>query len=824
MRALILKEIRNFFSTLIGYVVISVFMLLLGLYLWIFPGQFNIFSNGVASMDSFFALAPWVLLFLVPAITMRSFSEERRSGTLELLITHPLKENQIILAKFLGAMSLIVMSLIPTLFYVLIIGFLSDPAWNLDYGGIWGSYLGLILLASSMAAIGLFSSITTDQPLVAFLISVFLSTIAFIGFTVLSDFSLLGTWDYYFANLGLEAHYRSLGRGLIDLRDVAYFIFVDVIFLQLAGCKLAVERGRLGRVMSSMLLIISTSIVVLIACQIKPVSFDLTSEKRHSLTKGSINLLDLMQTSKSDAVVTCYLSGEYPATWKRLEVAIKDKLEDFASHSGGRVRYQFVDIYESEDKQTVFENETRLIELGLSFTRIGYESSGGRTFQNVWPAALISCNGKDVPVKFFMSDVPQPTNEMIQSSINSIEYQLSSSLNRALSQERKQIAFIEGHGELEEYEVGDFIMSLEENYGVTRVKIVGKLNALCDKLEGMKYRVPKFDIAIIAKPDSAFSDEDRIILDQFLMSGGKILWMIDPVLTDLDSLRLSQTTMAVENDLGLYHQLFDYGVRLNKDLILDPKCAPIKFDAGPQGNQRNYQLFNWYFAPLVMTNPRDTSNHPITTNLDPIHFDFVSSMNFVGNDADIEKTVLLHSSERSRSHLAPVRVSSAVVDLKPEYFDSHTTPNRPMAVLLEGRFKSHFIDIIPDTLKNDSNFAFRAEGRPSAMIVISDGDICRNKAFNTPQGWEIWPLGYDRYAGDVVYDNKEFLLNTVNHLLNENSMILVRSRAISMRLLNENLIKNQKIGWIGLAIFLPLFFVLLIASIILLIRKNKYAK
>ncbi len=823
MKALILKEIRSFFSSLIGYVVISAFLLMLGLFLWVFPGPWNILSSGMATMDSFFTLAPWVLLFLVPAITMRSFSEERRSGTLELLLTHPLLEGQIILAKFLGALSLIAMSLLPTLSFVLVLGELGNPVWNLDLGGIWGSYLGLFLLASSMAAIGIFSSTTTKQPLVAFLTTMILSTVGYIGFTALSDFSLFGSWDYLFSNLGFEAHYRSLSRGLIDTRDVAYFIFIDVLFLQLARYVLAVERGRVGRELAKLSIVLATSSVLYFAVHLTSFSLDVTAEMRHTLTQGSINLLEKMDTAKSEAVVTCYLSGDYPASWRRLEIAIKEKLEDFSSHSNGNLRFQFVDIYESDDRQTIGQNENRLLELGLSFTRIGYQSSGGRTFQNVWPAALISCNGKDVPVQFFMSDTPQPTDAMIQGSINSIEYQLSSALNRALTQDRKQIAFIEGHGELLEHEVGDFVMSLEENYGVTRVKIDGKLNALCDKLEGMKYRVTKFDLAIIAKPDSAFSDKDRLILDQYLMAGGRILWMVDPVLTDLDSLRSAQTTLAVDNDLGIYHQLFDYGVRLNKDLILDPQCAPIAFDAGPQGNQRNYQLFSWYFAPLAIPQALDQISHPITTNLDPIHFDFVSSMDTVGSDPNVRKTVLLSSSSRSRKHLAPVRVSSAVVDLKPDYFSTHTTPHSPMALLLEGKFSSHFTDIIPPGLQSDPEFAFRSEGRPSAMIVISDGDIARNKALETPQGWQIYPLGYDRYAADVVYDNKEFLLNAVNHLLDENSMISVRSRAITLRSLNDELISSQRLGWQSLALVLPLIFVILIAAILLKYRQYKYA-
>jgi ABC-2 type transport system permease protein len=823
MKALILKEIRSFFSSLIGYVVISAFLLMLGLFLWVFPGPWNILSSGVASMEAFFTLAPWVLLFLVPAITMRSFAEERRSGTLELLLTRPLLEGQIIQAKFYGAISLTAMSLIPTLGFVWVLGELGNPQWNLDLGGIWGSYLGLFLLSTSMAAIGVFASAATKQPLVAFLLTMVLSTIGYIGFTALGDFALLGSWDYLFVNLGFDAHYRSLSRGLIDIRDVAYFIVVDIIFLQLARFVLAVERGRLGRELTKLLIIVASTGVLLFAAHILSYSIDVTAEKRHTLTEGSTNILEQLEETGAEVVVTCYLKGEYPASWRRLEIAIQEKLEDFASASGGHLRFQFVDIYESGDNQTIGENEERLLELGMSFTRIGYVSGGGKTFRNVWPAALVSINGKEVPVQFFMSETPQPTDAMIQGSINSVEYQLLSAINRALTKEKKQIAFIEGHGELPEEEVGDFILSLEEDYGVTRVKLYGKLNTLGEKLEGMKYRVNRFDLAIIAKPDSAFSDKDRLILDQFLMAGGRILWMVDPVITDLDSLRTAQTTMAITNELGIYHQLFDYGVRLNKSLVIDPQCAPIAFDAGPQGNQRNMQLFSWYFAPLAIPQSTTEITHPITTNLDPIHFNFVSSIDTVGIDRDIKKTVLLHSSEKARMYLAPVRVSSSIVDLTPEYFTTHNVPNSPFAVLLEGKFKSHFTDILPAALQYDEEFAFRAEGRRSAMIVVADGDICRNKVVSTPDGFSIYPLGYDRYAGRVVYDNKEFLLNAVNHLLDENSMISVRSRAISLRALNDDKITNEKLGWQAIAIALPLLVVLIIASVLLTIRKRKYA-
>ena len=235
---------------------------------------------------------------------------------------------------------------------------------------------------------------------------------------------------------------------------------------------------------------LSTALVLLVAVSIlKHLTFDVTAEKRHTLTEGSILLLDKMDERKKEAVVTCYLTGDFPASWKRLELAIRDKLEDFASNSSGRLRFQFVDIYESGDRQTIGQNEQRLVELGLSLQGSAMMKRD-KEFQNIWPAALISCNGKDVPIQFFMSDMPQPTGEMIQGSINSIEYHLSSSLNRALEQERKSIVFIEGHGELEEVEVGDLVLSLEEDYTVSRISLDEKLNALCEKLEGMKYRIP----------------------------------------------------------------------------------------------------------------------------------------------------------------------------------------------------------------------------------------------------------------------------------------------------------------------------------------------
>ncbi|NRB60474.1 MAG: gliding motility-associated ABC transporter permease subunit GldF [Winogradskyella sp.] len=230
MFAILKKEINTFFASPIGYLVIGVFLLLNGLFLWVFKGQFNIFENGTASLSSFFLLAPWILIFLVPAVTMRSFSDEKKQGTLELLITKPLSYFQIVLGKYLGAFVLILLALMPTLLYTYAISQLGSTENNLDLGSTIGSYFGLLFLASAYTAIGVFSSTLSDNQIVTFIIAVFICFFMYFGFEGLSNYSVFGDL-IYMENLGMSAHYNSMSKGIIDTRDLIYFISISVAFL-----------------------------------------------------------------------------------------------------------------------------------------------------------------------------------------------------------------------------------------------------------------------------------------------------------------------------------------------------------------------------------------------------------------------------------------------------------------------------------------------------------------------------------------------------------------------------------------------------------------
>lgn len=545
------------------------------------------------------------------------------------------------------------------------------------------------------------------------------------------------------------------------------------------------------------------------------VRLDLTSEKRHSLTTSSKNVLDSLD---DQVLVKCYFTGEFPARYKRLEKSIREKLDEFTERSDGMLAYEFIDPYENTDEETAAEIEKNLYEQGLRFTRIAYEGEGVKNFRNIWPAAVMAYKGREIAVQFLKSDNPEMPDEMINGSINTIEYELLSKLRILMRREKPRVAFLEGHGELSEIETRSFADALRDFYQVSRVRLDEKVNALCEKVPGVKYRVPKFEALVIAKPDSAFSDKDKLIVDQYIMNGGKVMWLVDPIITDLDSLRRQQQTIGVSNENKLYDFLFHYGARLNRNIVIDRSCALIAFDTGPMGNQRNMQFFNWYFSPLSM--PADSA-HPIVNNLDPILFEFTSSIDTVGSDPNIQKTVLLSSSYYSREFKAPVRINSGIVNIDPN-FREYNLPFQPLAVLLEGPFHSGFDGRLTAEALNDTDLGYRSGGEENKMIVIADGDVIRNKVVDNNGEPFVLELGYDRYAGRVIYDNKEFLLNAMNYLLDDAALISVRSRTIELRKLDAERIVFERSRWQSLNMILPLMIVAFLGAMQWWLRKRKF--
>ena len=358
MIALVRKEFQAFFSTLLGYVVVSIFLLLIGLFLWVFPGESNVLDAGQASLESFFVMAPWVLMIVVPAITMRSFSEEFRTGTMELLATKPISPTGIVLAKFIGAFSVLLFALLPTLLFIPIIGWLGQPTWNFDAGALKGSYVGLVLLGGAFTSIGIATSSMSRNPLVAYLLTMVVLVFGFIGFKALASFDWLGSWDLVFGQIGMTSHYQALSRGLLVSTDLIYFLGLCSGFLWAARSAFVWQNTNGAERLTEWAL--GTSIIAVAAWGLSFLSFqwDFSEEKRFTMTPATQELLAELD---DELFVTCYLTGDYPAQWKRLERAVRHQLEDMASLSDGNVRFQFVDIYEIDDRQTIGQNEEKSI-------------------------------------------------------------------------------------------------------------------------------------------------------------------------------------------------------------------------------------------------------------------------------------------------------------------------------------------------------------------------------------------------------------------------------------------------------------------------------
>ncbi len=242
MFVLFKKEIRGFFNSLIGYIVIVVFLLINSLFLWVFPGEFNVLDSGYANLETLFIISPWVFLFLVPAVTMRLFSEEKRTGTIELIVTRPISELQIVFAKYFAGLSLVLFSLLPSLLYFYSVYQLGNPVGNMDTGGTWGSYIALFFLAAIYTSIGVFASSITENQIISFILSLFLSFTLFIGFETMSSLEIFSSIENFVINLGINEHYRSMSRGVVDTRDVVYFLSVIAIFL--FGTKTVLESRK----------------------------------------------------------------------------------------------------------------------------------------------------------------------------------------------------------------------------------------------------------------------------------------------------------------------------------------------------------------------------------------------------------------------------------------------------------------------------------------------------------------------------------------------------------------------------------------------------
>lgn len=530
--------------------------------------------------------------------------------------------------------------------------------------------------------------------------------------------------------------------------------------------------------------------------------FDLTSEKRYTLSDATKKLLEGL---KDEVYVKVYLDGEFPAGFKRLRNETREMLDEFRAYSNDNVEYEFINPSENPDKKQQNEVFKQLQDKGLVPTNLEVKEENGTSQQIIWPGAIVSYHGHEVPWQLLQTQMGQSSEGQLNNSIQSLEYEFASCIRNLTTPIHPVVGFVEGHGELDTLATADIRDALSQFYLVRRVKINGKLDAL----DGLK-------AIVIAKPDTTFSEKDKFIIDQFIMKGGKVLWAVDMLNTSVDSLMRTGQTMSTPYELGIENMLFKYGVRINPNLVIDLQSSAIPVNMSMRGQQPRYELKPWMFHPLVLP----TSKHPIVHNLDVIKMEYVSGMDTV-DAPGVKKIILLQSSKYSKTLVTPVRVDMNYLHYQPDE-SKFTDSYQNLAVLLEGNFESTYKNHLTSNIQYSKDINYKDHSvKPTKMIVISDGDVIRNEVQYSSR--KPYPLGYDKYTNQN-FGNRNFLLNCVNYLCDDSGLISVRSRELTLRLLDKKKVKAEKLKWQLVNTVLPLALIFIFGWFYSMRRRKKYTK
>jgi ABC-2 type transport system permease protein len=530
--------------------------------------------------------------------------------------------------------------------------------------------------------------------------------------------------------------------------------------------------------------------------------FDFTKEKRYTLSPISKVILNgLPQPVK----VTVYLEGnDLPPGFKRLQRATRDMLVDLDAYShGGNIQYEFVNPLAGVAEQQQNDIIKDLQSKGIDITNLSVKTDNGLTQKIIFPSAMVSANGKEIAVKLLQNRQGISSEEVLNNSIQNLEYALVSAIKKVTAEGKPEIGFTEGHHELTDLQLNDAIKSLSDGF------LVGRVNLKTISQEALQ----KVKLLIIPKPDQPFTEREKFKIDQYLMRGGKMVWSIDQVSAEMDSLKgHGPEQLAFNKQLNLDDQLFTYGIRINYDMIADMNCAQIPVTTGNAADPSQMQMVPWLFYPIFMPQ----SKHPLVKNLEGIRSEFASTMDTLPIKG-VNKTVLLSSSPYNRKLTAPHTLSLRMLEEVPDP-KTFQSPQKTVGVLLEGVFKSAFQNRpIPAGISERT--AIVPQSVETKMLVFSDGDLFKNQVASDGSPF---PLGYDRYT-QQNYGNKNLLLNIADYMTDDSRLIELRNKEVELRLLDRPRVRSEKLYWQLINNIIPIVLVLIFAIFQHYMRKRKYA-
>lgn len=535
--------------------------------------------------------------------------------------------------------------------------------------------------------------------------------------------------------------------------------------------------------------------------------YDLTKEKRFSISPITKNTLSQLE----DVVyIEVFLEDKnLPFELLRYRKSVKEFLENLCSYSNN-IEFEFKNPFKNSNYEQDRQIYMQLYNKGLNPTVINNQSSTEISEKIIFAGAIVKYQDQEYPINLLTNNA-STGDKYVGLSEAELEREFALAILKLSSKQVQKIAFIEDHGELDEVRTTDIMTTLSKYYQIDRVKMNSSLEALND-----------YAVVIIARPQKYFSEKDKFIIDQYIMRGGRVIWLVEWMEISLDSLSNKASTMAMIRDINLDDQLFNYGVRINPDLIQDLRCLKIPIYINTIDEKPQFEPRPWYYFPLII--PDTLLNHRLLRNLEPMRTNFVSSIDTVGTNPDIKKTILLRTSKFSKSLVHPIEVNLNILREKPE-LQTFSKPNLAIAVLLEGEFKSNYINRLSEEFYDKQTFQFIEKSKPTKMIVISDGNFIENEVKKVGNKKNAMPLGADKYYPEqYTPGNSQFIVNCVNYLCADDNIISLRMRDIKIRNLNETLVKQKMIMWVYINSIIPISIIITIGLIILFLRKIKYKR
>lgn len=551
------------------------------------------------------------------------------------------------------------------------------------------------------------------------------------------------------------------------------------------------------------IIIITVLVIVNILGQYVFYRFDFTADKRFTLSEKTKTLL---QQNQKPVIITVFLAGELPPAFKRLQAAVSDILSDYKAYARTEVKVVFVDPLaglNQADQDTVINH---LYERGIEATNLSVKTESGLMQKLVFPMAMMESDGKEFPIKLFQNlDTRGNYEDNINRAIENLEYIFTSGLKKVISGDNPRIGFSESNGELSDLQLADAIHTLSNSYLVGRIDLNSIDKAGLDKLK----------MLIIAKPRKPFTESEKYKINYFVMNGGRVLWSIDQVNAELDSLRGKNGQMAINSNLNLDDMLFMYGARVNYNIIADPaNSAEIPVSTGVVGGQNQMQLVPWIYYPILLPDTTES----VVKKLDGVKSEFPSTVDTIGVKG-VKKSYILSTSPYNKVYNVPKLFSLQMLS---EQLDPRSFQSKPQHVglMLEGNFPSVFAGRpLPAAITQPYTSA--SIGKPAKMIVIGDGDIFKNQV--SEQNGTPFPLGFDRYS-QRTFGNKALLLNIVDYFTDNDNLIALRNKEVEIRLLDKAKIKLEKTKWQFINVVAPLLLLIFFAIFQHYYRKYKYAK